>query len=45
MVEKQSHRVECHNQEDINRNENINAYLFATLNLTVRLPEQGQLFL
>lgn len=45
MVEKLSHHVECHNQEDINRNKNINAYLFAALNLTVRLPEQGQLFL
>lgn len=45
MVEKLSHYVECYNQEDINRNKNINAYLFATQNLTVRLPEQGWLFL
>lgn len=45
MVEKLSHHIECHNQEDINRNKNINAYLFAALNLTVRLPEQGLLFL
>lgn len=44
MVEKQSHHVECHSWESINRHKNINAYLFTILSLTVRLPEPGILF-
>jgi len=39
-MEKLPHYIECHNWDGINRNKNINAYLFTILNLTVSLPEQ-----
>lgn len=45
MVEKLLHHVQCHKQEGINRNKNINAYLFTILNLTIKFPEQRESFL